>query len=175
LPAGAEALEGVGEPMSTNSQRPKLPVVVSPAGVPQAPNVHPYVRLQPPAHLDEATRTFLTKMQQHVEDATAPARANPTKNNTIIQQAVNVEASGPNGLPSGGHLRVPIQHGLGQAFSGYRCTRTYAQTKGVGVPQPTRSQPFSATESLNNANQDPTKILVLDMFSSGLYDVEVFA
>jgi hypothetical protein len=148
-----------------STKKNRVPTVINSLGSPVTRVKIPFTRVQPPLHLDDETRKFLTDVQDNVESATEAQRSDPTQNMVIVQQAINVES-----VPSGSHVRALVRHGLGQAFTGYRCTRTYAQTKG-GL----RSQPFAAVESLNNANQDPTQYIVLDMTSIGLYDLEIFA
>ena len=143
----------------------RIPTVVGPNGRASTREKIAFKREQPPEHLDYETRKFLTNIQDNMANATEASRSDPTLNMKIVQQAINVES-----VPAGSHVRAQVLHGLGTAFTGYRCTRTYSQTKG-GI----RSQPFAAVESLNNANQDPTQYIVLDMTSVGLYDLEIFA
>ena len=143
----------------------RVPTVINALGKPVTQVKIPFKREQPPVHLDEQTRKFLTNIQDNVEAASEAQRSDPTQNMVIVQQAINIES-----VPSGSHVRALVRHGLGQAFTGYRCTRTYSQTKSG-----TRCQPFAAVESLNNANYDPTQYIVLDMTSVGLYDLEIFA
>ena len=145
----------------------RIPTVVGPNGRASTREKIAFKREQPPEHLDYETRKFLTNIQDNMANATEATRSDPTLNKKIIQQAINLDA-----IPTGAKFaKVTILHGLGQSFSGYRCTRAYPTTKDGKV----ESQPFAAVEAPNNDGQDKTQYLVLKVASVGCFDLEIFA
>lgn|ERR1017187_2838920 len=140
---------------TTDMARP--PTVISAKGVPSSREIHPYVRIQPPTHLDDDTKRFLTQMQDAVAAATLPARSDTTMQGVIVQ---SVNFTGTAKAP----VLVTVRHNLGQAFAGYRCTRAYAG-----------SAPFAAVEVANNGGKDVNVYLVLSSTAVGVFDIEVFS
>ena len=147
--------------------KPKLPFVINPQGKPVTKEMHPYVTIQPPSHLDDDTKRFLTQIQQHASDASAPSR-HVTPYGTMQAQTLI------KGVP------YPVRHGLGVAFSAYHVTRTYATYVDPTTKQPTASSPWSVVEVATNdpawpsgVPKDQTQYLVLMPSASGCYDIRV--
>lgn len=137
--------------MASNSNK-RIPTVITPQGKPVTKERIAYKTLLPPDHLDDATRKFLTNIQDNIADATLSHRSDPEAHKVIVQQVT---------LTKG--VTYVLRHGLGASFTGYSPTRTYAG-----------SNPFSASEALNNAGMDTTVYLVLVPSQTGTYDIKVF-
>jgi len=137
--------------------KPIVPTIIDAQGRPSSVERHALRRLQPPAHLDDETKRFLTQLQDNIDDATRASRSDPTLNKVILQAQ---KATGKAGSPA----TMTIRHGLGRPFTGYRITRSYAG-----------SDVFAAVDAASNGGKDPTQYLVLSASCTGTYDVEIFA
>lgn len=139
-------------------QKPRLPSTVNVSGTrglspaPVTIERQHYRRIQPPVHLDEDTKRFLTQLQDNVHEATLPSRSDPRLTKVIIQGVALTKGQ-----------QASIRHGLGVAFTGYSHTRAYSG-----------SDPFAVVEAAGNGGQDPTLYVVLMPSCTGKYDLEIF-
>lgn len=138
------------------AQKPRLPSTVNVSGTGSSAPVtrerQTFRRLQPPAHLDDDTKRFLTQLQDNIHESTLPMRCSPRLNTKTVE-----------GVAMKKGAKVAIPHGLGTPFKGYGVTRAYSG-----------SDPFSVVEASDNGGRDPAQYLVLVPSCTGTYDVEVF-
>ena len=123
---------------------------------------HPFTQINPkdvtsgdkvsPGDLQRVVK----QVQENVDSATIPYRTNPLLTGEIHQN-----------LPVLAGNKLIIKHGLGVPWGYYSCRRARP------INKTTSSAPFMAVENPGNGGLDISQYLVLEVYSTGIYDIEI--
>ena len=123
---------------------------------------HPFTQINPKDVTEgkevspEDLQRVVKQVQENVDSATIPYRTNPLLTGELHQN-----------LPVLAGNKLVIKHGLGVPWAYYTCRRARP------INKTTSSAPFMAVENPGNGGLDTSQYLVLEVYSTGIYDIEI--